>query len=46
MRQMSHFTNAHTVDPIKQNAKNAKTKQEIAETGKLRCTVVQNPVTY
>jgi hypothetical protein len=30
---MSHFTNAQPVDPLKQNAKNAKTKKDIAEAG-------------
>jgi hypothetical protein len=34
MRQMSHFTNTQTNDPAKQNVKNAKTKKDIAETGK------------
>jgi hypothetical protein len=36
MRQVSHFTNTQPVDPAKQNVKNAKTKKDIAETGKQR----------
>ncbi|KAI8577153.1 hypothetical protein K450DRAFT_302122 [Umbelopsis ramanniana AG] len=41
MRQMSHFTNAQPIDPVKQNVKNAKTKKDIAETDALYRAVLR-----